>query len=1067
MRKIVVAFDHAGVELRDVVLKTVKECGCEVIDVGTDSSKSVDFPDYAYIAAQKILDKEADKGIFVCGSGIGMSLAANKIKGIYAAVCHDIYSAHQAVEHDDINVLCLGSRVIGSETARELIQAYLAASFNNKPNQIRRMNKVFQIEEGSFVLKNNSMRLFELGQSVWLDNIRRGLIKNDSLAKDIEHGLIRGITSNPTIFRKAIAESNDYDNALTPLALAQVDAGEIFSQLVVEDIRDAANLFRDLYIESNGNDGFVSVEVNPLYAYDCEKTIAEAKALWKSVNRPNIMVKIPVTKESIPAITELTAAGVNLNLTLLFSPDRYCEAAEAYIEGLKKRIENGEPVDKIRSVASIFVSRIDTKADALLAEKGFSARELLGKTAIRNAQRIYNLGQEIFGSEEFKKIEAKGGAAQRVLFASTSTKNPQYSPLLYVENLIGKNTVNTMPPATLDALQKSANIEASIPAKEEIDAFFSALADTGIDMEAVYAQLEKEGIEAFQKDYLTTLETIRTKCKNIQQKTGGLRDAILKNYKEFDSGSVMRRIFSKDPTVWTFDTQDFAEIRNRLGWLDAFKNTQNEIENYAALRNELKKDGISKILLLGMGGSSLAPEVMAKVFADETDIKLEILDSTDPLQAAEARRSHDPASTLFIVSSKSGGTAEVKAFLDYFYDQAVQSLGKEKAGQHFVAITDPGTGLENTAKDLGFREIFLSDPSVGGRFSVLTAFGIVPAILMGLDKDQIKLKVDDIMKSCSASLASSRNEGAALGEFIGSAALEGKDKLTILTDPELESFGSWLEQLIAESSGKEGKGIIPIDVEPVLEDIRYADDRCFVYINLNDSRKEEVQNILAKWQPLYEIHLDSLYDLFSEFYRWEIAVAVACSLLGVNAFNQPNVQDSKTRTVAKVADFHENGKLEELPVVWEDENVRIWAPENLGDLKDCASYSDVISRLIADCIPGENYIAINAYLPRNPEMTDWLQKLRANILHSTNCATTLGFGPRFQHSTGQLHKGGTNNGYFIQIVADYDQDIVIPNEDLTFKVLERAQALGDFESLIANDRNVIRIEFKNGLPGQE
>lgn len=1066
MRKIVVAFDHAGVELRDVVLKTIKECGCEIVDVGTDSNKSVDFPDYAFAGAQKILNREADKGIFVCGSGVGMCLAANKIKGIYASVCHDVYSAHQAVEHDDINVLCLGSRVIGSEAARELITAYLAASFNQKPNQVRRMNKVFSIEDGSFVLKNNSMRLYELGQSVWLDNIRRGLIKNDSLAKEIEQGLIRGITSNPTIFKKAIAESNDYDNALTPMALAQADAGDIFSQLVVEDIRDAADLFRDLYIRSGGDDGYVSVEVSPLYAYDCEKTVSEAKALWKSVNRPNIMIKIPGTRESLPAITELTAAGINLNITLLFAPDRYRETAEAFIAGLKKRIENGDPVEKIRSVASVFVSRIDTKVDALLAEKGFSAREMLGQTAIRNAQHIYNIGQEIFESDTFFDLKSRGAVPQRVLFASTSTKNPQYNPLHYVETLIGENTINTMPPATLEALQKSSNPSRSLPADEgEIRHFFTDLEAAGIDMVAVYAQLEKEGIEAFQKDYLTTLEAIRGKCRTIQQKAGDLREKIYDNFKSFESADIMRRIFSKDPTVWTFDTQAFAEIRNRLGWLDAFKNTVNSIEEFTALRNELKSEGINKILLLGMGGSSLAPEVMANVFDGETDIKLQILDSTDPIQVSDARRAHDPETTFFIVSSKSGGTAEVKAFLDYFYDQAVLALG-EKAGRHFAAITDPGTALERRAKELGFRNIFLSDPSVGGRFSVLTPFGILPAILIGLDKQQIALKVNDIMKFCSPSLTAHRNEGAALGGFIGTAALEGKDKLTILTDPELKSFGSWLEQLIAESSGKEGKGIIPVDTEPVLENIHYASDRCFVYINLNGSRESEIDSILTQGHPVYEIHLDGLYDLFSEFYRWEIAVAVACSILGVNAFDQPNVQDSKTRTVAKVNDYHQNGNLEELPVCWEDDNVRIWAPESLGDLKECCCYSDVISCFISNAQPGKNYIAINAYLPRNDATTEWLQKLRANILHSTNCATTLGFGPRFQHSTGQLHKGGTNNGYFIQIVADYEKDIDIPNESLTYKVLERAQALGDLESLTANERNVIRINFKKGIPGQ-
>ncbi len=1064
MRKIVAAFDHAGVDLKDVVIRTIKECGYDVIDVGTDSTASADFPDYAYIGAEKILNKEADKGIFVCGSGVGMCLASNKIKGIYAAVCHDTYSARQAVEHDDINVLCLGSRVIGSELARELICAFLAAEFNHKPNQERRMEKVRMIENGTFELKNNSHRLLENGQSVWLDNIRRGLLENGKIAHDIAQGSIRGITSNPSIYKKAISDSKDYENALTPMALADVSPDEIFIHLVVEDIRHAADLFRNLYISSRGDDGFVSLEVNPTYAHDMEKTIAEAKSLWKSVNRPNLMIKIPVTEEIYPAITELTGAGINLNLTLLFSPERYKKAAEAYIEGLKRRVEQGEPIDKIRSAASVFVSRIDTKADVLLSEKGLSCREMLGKTAIRNSQLIYNLNLDIFNSGGFAELEKLGGHAQRILWASTSIKDPQYSRLHYVDPLIGENTINAMTPETLEALNNSGPVHKTLPVpNEEISEFFEKLRFMGIDIENIYNDLEEEGIISFENDYRDTLDLIRARCRMIKSDAQNLQDDIREYYSKFDRESVMRRIFTKDPTVWTFDTQSFAEIRNRLGWLDAFKNISESIPDFLSLRNRLKKEGITGILLLGMGGSSLAPEVMAEIFDDTADIKLRIVDSTDPLQILEARKNHDPKDTFFIVSSKSGGTAETAAFLDYFFTQAADVLGSE-AGSHFAAITDPGTPLEKKAKDLGFRNVFLSDFTVGGRFSALSHYGMIPAALMGLDTDIISEKVSRMMKSCSASLPVCRNEGAALGIFIGTAALRGIDKLTILTDPEFASFGSWLEQLIAESSGKEGKGIVPVDLEPEIN--LYANDRCFVYINLNNSREEEITRIREQRHPVFEISVSDRYDLFSEFYRWEIAAAAACSILGVNAFDQPNVQDSKARTSSKIAGYRENGKFDDLMPVWSDEETEVWAPEGF-DIKGCTSYNDFITRFISEARSGEDYIAINAYLPRNPEMTRLLQNLRGLILNSTGCATTLGFGPRFLHSTGQLHKGGKNNGMFIQIIADHTEVCMIPNEDLSFNCLERAQALGDIESLTANGRRVLRIRFKNGFPGQE
>ena len=1067
MRKIVAAFDHAGVDLHDIVIKTIKECGCEVIDVGTDSHNSVDFPDYAFAAAQKILDKEAEKGIFVCGSGIGMCLAANKIKGIYAAVCHDWYSAHQAVEHDDINVLCLGSRVIGPELAHDLITAFLSADFNYKPNQIRRVDKVRQIEDGTFELKNNSMRLYESGQSVWLDNIQRGSIKNGKLAKDIERGLIRGITSSPSIFRKAITDSKDYENALTPMALANIDAEDIFTQLMVEDIRNAADQFRNLYIHSMGNDGFVSLEISPLYAHDPERTLSQAKSIWKAVNRPNLMIKIPAAKEIIPVITELTALGINLNLTLLFSPVRYEEAAAAYIAGLRQRLEKGEAIDKIRSVASVFISRVDSKVDSMLAEKGISSRNLQGKTAIRNAQRIYNRSLKIFDDENFGEIRNRGGKAQRVLWASTSTKNPLFKPTYYVDSLIGENTVISVPPSTLDALLKSCETKPSLPvSEEEIETFFSALQNAGVDIDEVYNQLETEGIAAFVKDYNDTLFSIRSRCEEIRGNMAQLQNSIEESYQNFDRDSVMRRIFSKDPTVWTYNTQSYPEIRSRLGWLDTYKNTEAAIPEYVSLRNEIKKEGISKILLIATGGCALAPEVIANVFDGETDIKLNVIDSTDPLEVAEAQKKHDPRTTLFIVAGKSGISVEVRALMSYFYTKAEEIL-KDKAGSHFIAITDSGSGLEKTAAELGFRQVFHSDISSGGRFSALTAFGILPSILLGLDHQKISPKVSEMMKYCSPSLPVHRNEGAALGTFVGTAALLGKNKLTIITDPEFRFFSPWLEQLIAESTGKEEKGIVPVILEPAPEKLDYANDRAFVYINRDNSCSEQIQKIRKQGHPVFEIDVDNNYDLFGEFYRWEIAVSVACSILYVNPFDQPDVINGKNCTAAQINEYHQNGTLHEPEPIWKDEQVEIWSTDDLGDLSNCTGYNEIITRFIANAQSGKDYIAVNAYLPQNAETGIWLQQLRSTILKCTNCATLIGFGPRFLHSTDQLYKGGIENGYFIQIVADHRDDIGIPNENMGFKILERAQSLGDIESLASYGRHVIRIRFKTGFPVRE
>lgn len=1062
-KRVVIAFDHGGFVLKKAVKKTLEELGCCIIDVGTNSLDSVDFPDYAFLGCSKILNGEADCGIFVCGSGIGMCLACNKIDGIYASVCHDTYSAHQGVEHDHMNVLCLGGRVIGDEAAAELVKSFIGASFNNKPNQIRRFDKILQIENRTFSLSSNSERIAGLGQSIWYDNIERELLRNGEIARMIREKEIRGITSNPSIFRNAISNTDDYHNALIPLALANSSPEEIFSRLSVADIRETADLFRDLYMETAGLDGYVSLEVCPSLASDCESTINEARRLWTAVSRPNLMIKVPATEACIPSIRKLTAMGINVNATLIFSDKRYTEVAEAYIAGLEDRVKNGDSISTIHSVASVFVSRIDSKVDPLLEEAAAngdeSAKELIGETAIRNAQLIYRQYGKIFKSSRFEALAAKGGKTQRPLWASTSTKNPAYPKTKYIEALIGEDTVNTVPPATLTAILDDVQVSRNLPAPDaEIDNFFAKLNAVGIHFERITKELEEEGVNAFEVAFSEMLKDLDIRSDAARKMLDGVYQAVLDNFKKAGENSLVQRMFSKDPTIWTFDTQAFPEIRNRLGWLDTHSHSKEHLSEYLEIRKSLKKEGINKILLLGMGGSSLAPEVLANVFDDETDIKLTIVDSTDPGQVLAADAAHNPKETLYIVSSKSGGTAEILAYLDYFYKRATDELS-DQAGQHFIAITDPGTALENRAKGMCFRNVLLSDPSVGGRFSALTPFGVVPAVLMGLEPKKMFERAEKMAMVCAPSAPISQNEGLALGVYMGTAAANSRDKFTIITDPAFSSFGSWLEQLIAESSGKDGKGIIPVDLEPELPANEYAADRAFVYLKYSGDHNQFVDELLAAGQPVYVIKLEDLYDLFGEFYRWEIAISIACSLLQVNAFDQPNVQDSKTRTVAKIDEYHKEGKLIQPDYNWKKDGVQAYVPFESDTLHNAENLTAFINSFIKMAKPGENYIAINAYLPRNEAMITALQNLRRTILETTKCAVTLGFGPRFQHSTGQLHKGGKNNGLFIQLVADCPQDAEIPNENLSFAVLERAQALGDFESLMANNRKAVRIDL--------
>lgn len=916
---------------------------------------------------------------------------------------------------------------------------------------------------------NRIAKLQELGQSLWYDNIERRMLENGEMAAMIERGDISGVTSNPSIFHNAISKSTDYDSALKTMAWAGWSAQQIFTQLSVEDIRAAADLFLPLYEKTNGGDGFVSLEVAPTLADDTTGTIAEAHRLWNLVNRPNLMIKIPATKAGIPAIRKCIADGLNINTTLIFSLDRYEEVIDAYMSGLEDRLAARKPVTGIAAVASFFVSRVDTKVDKMLLNLPAAAegstidpKSLLGKAAIANARLAYARYLTQFTSPRFEKLREAGAAAQRPLWASTSTKNPNYRDVMYVEELIGPDTVNTVPPQTLTAFAKhgSAVVKLGWDVAED-QAVMDQLAEAGIDMDVVTRELEEEGVGSFAKAFRDLLSTIEERRTAALAEIGPFAPLLPARIVQMDYDRVVERIFAIDDSLWSNNPKDQAEIRNRLGWLVSPTTSQVLLPSIRHLAADCLNAGYDHALLLGMGGSSLAPEVLRLTFGvGEVDQKpaldLMVLDSTDPAQVAAAAKNSPLEKTLFIVSSKSGTTSEVMAFLDYFWRQAESKLGV-KAGEHFIAITDPGTKLESIARERGFRGVFHGDPMVGGRYSALTSFGLVPAGLIGMDLDLLLKKANWMLAQCQPGMPSGRNPGLVLGTLLGDAAKLKRDKLTIIADTGYESFGSWLEQLVAESTGKQGRGIVPVDLEPEAPVDGYAFDRLFIYLKSSGEHEPFAENLRAAGHPVLTFSLNSPYDLGAEFYRWEFAVAVASSVLEVNGFDQPDVQDSKTRTEKKINAFREKGSLDEPKTIWEGETgrafgVKVKAYESANTLRE------VVKTFIESSKDGD-YIAINAYLPRDDRTMKRLQKLRKSILLSTGRATTLGFGPRFQHSTGQLHKGGPASGLFLQITTDAEKDLEIPNQGITFATLERAQALGDLEALTNRKRRVLRVHL--------
>jgi transaldolase/glucose-6-phosphate isomerase len=906
------------------------------------------------------------------------------------------------------------------------------------------------------------IKLTDLGQSLWYDYMERRILENGELAALIKKGEIRGLTSNPSIFNHAIAKSKDYDSALVPMSWAGYSDKVILEQLMIEDIKRVADLLRPLFDKTQGGDGFVSLEVRPKLAYDTEKTIAEAQRLWNTVNRPNVMIKIPATKPGLPAIRQSIAAGININITLIFSIDRYKDVMEAYLSGLEDRTKAGKPIDHISSVASFFVSRIDTKVDKYLnpiiqlpGRKAQIAKSLLGKIAIANARLAYEEFRMVFEGDRYSELQAKRAKLQRPLWASTSTKNPAYPDTMYVDELIGNHTINTVPPQTLEAFRDHGKVKLTIEkGLDQAKKAFSDLESIGISMEKVTQELEEEGVQTFSESYNSLIASVKNRREAALEELGPLAKSVSTRIANLESDHFLKRFYSMDASLWTSEPKGQEEVHIRMGWLNLPDSSMALLPGLNKLTYEVKKAGYTHALLLGMGGSSLAPEVISRIFRDEiSGLKLTILDSTDPAQVLRSAEKNPVASTLYIVSSKSGGTAEINAMFKYFWKRAQRSVGNN-APEHFIAITDPGTSLEKMAFERKFRKIFLAEPNVGGRYSALTAFGLVPAALMGVDVMRLLDRASWMASECSIDQPFGRNPGFVLGTVIGEAASHGRDKLTFIADPEVAPFGTWLEQLVAESSGKQGRGILPVSGETPTKPELYGKDRLFIYLRRSGKYDGKVKLLRKAGQQVLNQDITDNYALSAEFYKWELAVATACSILGVNAFDQPDVQDSKNRTVAKISYYLEHHGFNENRSVVDDHGISVYV--------NLTAESKGLTRIVGNFLDlGKtgDYVAINAYLKRDRRNTATLQELRAWIMAKTKFATTLGFGPRFQHSTGQLHKGGRNNGLFLVITANPKNDLEIPGEGLSFGALEHGQALGDMEALEARGRRVLHIHL--------
>jgi len=920
--------------------------------------------------------------------------------------------------------------------------------------------------------------LHDYGQAAWLDFLARRFIAEGGLKKLVERDGLTGVTSNPSIFEKAIAGSADYDSSLKEIvAEGDVDVMTLYERLAIADIQSAADVLRPVYEATKGADGYVSLEVSPYLAMSTEGTVAEAKRLWQAVGRDNVMIKVPATGPGLPAIRRLIGEGINVNITLLFSQQSYEQVVEAYLAGLEDLVARGGDPGRIASVASFFVSRIDVAVDKLIEERLAKTDDagqraalsaLRGKVAIANAKLAYQRYKRLFAGARWKKLQAKGARVQRLLWASTGTKNKDYSDVLYVDELIAADTVNTLPPPTMDAFRDHGKPRASLEQNlDQAGQVMAALDRSGISIDQVTAKLVEEGVQLFADAFDKLLGAVAVKrAAIIGDKLDGqacklppeLEKAVAASLESWRQDGNVRRLWAGDATLWTG-----ADEAKWLGWLDIDEERE-RIDRLARLAADIRQQGFSHVLLLGMGGSSLGPEVLAETFGQQPGSpRLLVLDSTDPAQIRTVENKIDPARTLFIVSSKSGSTLESNILKQYFFERAKTALGADQAGSRFIAITDPGSTLQTIAERDGFRHVSFGKPSIGGRYSVLSDFGMVPAAAMGLDVGRLLAATQLMARSCGAHVPPADNPGVVLGTILGVLGKSGRDKVTIVASPGIADFGAWLEQLVAESTGKRGKGLVPVDGEPLASPQAYGQDRVFAYLRLTSEADPEQDKAVAALEqaghPVVRIAIGERHHIGQEFFRWEIATAVAGAILGINPFDQPDVEASKVKTRELTDAYEKSGRLPPETALFEENGLSLFAdPKNRAALGKATTLTECLAADLARIQTGD-YCGILAYVERNKLHDDVLRDIRLMIRDRKRVATCVGFGPRFLHSTGQAYKGGPNTGVFLQITCDDAHDLPVPDQTYSFGVVKAAQARGDLEVLAERGRRVVRVHL--------
>ncbi len=929
------------------------------------------------------------------------------------------------------------------------------------------------------------------GQGVWLRGLRRLFGQADFLAGLPASYGVSGVETDLVLLAGAVARGPEYRDSLASWAHSEPAARPV-EALLAEEAAIVARLLAPLYEETEGRDGYVSVDIDPSLAHDAEAMSTAIRRLRAAIDEPNVIPRLPPTESGCAVFEALTADGRSVQVGPVFSLAAVERVTSAFIRGARRLPERAAPPGRLASVISLGLASLDEAVDevvqALIRAAGgdtSGAESLLGSAATAIAKVACRRQRDLLANGLPVHLLPSGPGSLRLMWSDLATADPRRRRLRYVERLIGPDTVAVMPLGLLRDFAGAGLVEPTLGRRvDEAEEIIGEVEDLGIDLGAIGATLEAQHVDRLTLHYEELDNVIRAAIEAVgaDEARAGERAAAGAPWSaaepeiagtlvdaEHIDGRLPSRLWQKDTSLWSDDPATRELIGNRLGWLDLIESTPLMIRSVRGFVEQIEEGDVDDVIVLGMGGSSLCAEVCRQVFAVDN---VRIVDSTIPAHVAAVAAAVDPARTLVVVASKSGTTIEVQALLDFFYARAAPML--DRPGRRFVAITDPGTPLEQAAHERGFRRLWHAPTDVGGRFSAFSVFGILPMELMGIDSVAIHDSARRMAASCAAGTDPTVNPGTRLGVALFNAHESGRDKLTFSFSPALAAFGLWVEQLVAESTGKEGLGLVPIIEEPRGEADQYGDDRVFVALELAGAevagQGEWLDDLRAEGHPVMRFVLDDLHQIGAEFVRWQIAVATAGSLMGINPFDQPDVQASKDRTTAILAAYPTGTPMSDrAPVAmgtgWAvfadlERDVEL-AERQVGDGLDRWMSAHLGRAQVPD------YVALQAFVAREPRTRKAFQEIRRLLRERRGVASTLGWGPAFLHSTGQLHKGGPDHGIFLQITADDTEDIEVPGAGYSFGRLARAQSLGDLAALEERGRRVLRVHLSAAASGAE